>query len=179
MARVVSLSKDDGHKFSKVVHDSIRLLEGLGVEGDAHCGTTVKHQSRVQADPTHPNLRQVHLIHLELIQELRNSGFKVGPGIMGENILTEGIDILSLPKNTILNIGTDASIKVTGLRNPCAQLGDYQKGLTSAVLDKDESGALIRKSGIMAIVLKGGIVKKDDLISIELPPEPHQKLEPV
>ncbi|MBQ0763730.1 MOSC domain-containing protein [Marinobacter psychrophilus] len=178
MATVLSVSKDENHKFSKnTTFDSIKLLEGLGVEGDAHSGKTVKHRSRVKVDPSQPNLRQVHLIHSELILELRASGFDVSSGSMGENILTAGIDLLSLPTGTILKIGHAASVKITGLRNPCAQLDNYQKGLTKAVLGRTEDGELIRKTGVMSIVLNTGVVKIGDPIVVELPSAPHQKLQ--
>jgi MOSC domain-containing protein YiiM len=178
MATVVSVSKDENHNFSKnTTFDSIKLIEGLGVEGDAHSGKTVKHRSRVKVDPSQPNLRQVHLIHSELIQELQAGGFDVSSGSMGENILTEGIDLLSLPTGTILNIGHTASVKVTGLRNPCAQLDSFQKGLTKAVLGRSENGEIIRKAGVMSVVLKGGVVKLGDPIQIEFQPTPHQNLQ--
>lgn len=175
--KVVSLSKDQGHHFSKQLCEFLILLEGLGVEGDAHCGETVKHRSRVRIDPTQANLRQVHLIHSELLAELKAQGFQIEAGAMGENILTEGIDLLSLPKNTLLRIGDEVVLKVTGLRNPCAQLDNYQKGLTQAVLGRDSAGHLVLKAGIMAVVETGGIVKLDDLITMQLPVEPHKKLE--
>jgi MOSC domain-containing protein YiiM len=155
------------------------FLEGLGIEGDAHCGETVKHRSRVKIDPTQPNLRQVHLIHSELFSELRSKGFSVEAGTMGENILTQGVDLLSLPKNTLLKMGNDVVLRVTGLRNPCVQLDNYQKGLTQAVLGKDSDGNLVRKAGIMAVVENGGTVKLDDLINLELPSKPYEKLERV
>jgi len=176
---VVSLSKDSDHKFSKEVCEVLTFLKNLGIEGDAHCGITVKHRSRVKTDPSQPNLRQVHLVHSELIAELKNSGFDVSPGAIGENVLTSGIDLLSLPKNTILSLGSDVVLRVTGLRNPCAQLDNYQSGLTKAVLGKDENGHLVRKAGIMAVVEEGGVVKVGDTISIQLPPEPHEALERV
>jgi MOSC domain-containing protein YiiM len=157
----------------------IRLLAGLGVEGDAHLGATVKHRSRVARDPSRPNLRQVHLIHAELHAELLAAGFAVSPGDMGENITTRGIDLLKLPAGTQLHIGSMAVIEVTGLRNPCAQLDHFQPGLMAAVLDRDEHGNLIRKAGVMGIVLAGGSVQPGDPIHIELPPEPHRPLEPV
>ncbi len=157
----------------------IKLLKGLGVEGDAHLGKTVKHRSRVAKDPTQPNLRQVHLIHQELHEELANKGFEVTPGQMGENITTQGIDLLSLPKNTILTIGANAKVKITGLRNPCHQLDGIQKGLMKAVLDRDSEGNLIRKAGIMGIVLADGEIELGDEISIEWPAEPHLPLERV
>lgn len=177
--KVISLSKDLSHRFSKQSCDSLVFLEGLGVEGDAHCGETVKHRSRVKADPTQPNFRQVHLIHSELLSELRAQGFMVEAGTMGENILTEGIELLSLPKNTLLEIGNEVVLKVTGLRNPCAQLDNYQQGLTQAVLDRDSEGGLVLKAGIMAVVETGGNVKLKDLITVKLPSEPYEKLQRV
>ncbi len=176
---VRSVSKSERHTFSKFNCDRIVLLKGLGVEGDAHAGKTVKHRSRVAKDPNQPNLRQVHLIHVELFEELNAKGFTVGAGEIGENITTEGIPLLSLPKGTILRIGETVKIEVTGLRNPCKQLDALQKGLMKAVLDKDEEGNLIRKSGIMGIVLEGGVVKIGNEIEIALPPKPHVKLERV
>ena len=154
-------------------------MKGLGVEGDAHMGEKVKHRSRVAKDPNQPNLRQVHLIHAELFEELAKKGFQVSNGQMGENITTYGIDLLSLPKDSILYIGSSAKVQVTGLRNPCKQIDSIQNGLMQAVLDKDESGNLIRKSGIMGIVLEGGAVKPNDEITVVLPSEPHIKLDRV
>lgn len=177
--KVQSLSFDSQHQFSKKTSSSLIFIAGLGIKGDAHNGKTVQHLSRVKADPTQPNLRQVHLIHSELLTELQAKGFKVEAGALGENVLTQGIDLLSLPKETLLYLGEKVVLQVTGLRNPCAQLDNYQKGLTKAVLDKDDSGNLIRKAGIMAVVLKGGTVQLDDAIKIELPEIPHQKLERV
>jgi MOSC domain-containing protein YiiM len=175
-AVVTAVSCSPTHSFSKPNRNCIRLLAGLGVEGDAHLGTTVKHRSRVKKDPSQPNLRQVHLIHAELHDELKASGFDVSAGDMGENVTTRGIDLLSLPAGARLQIGEAAVIEVTGLRNPCVQIDRFQKGLMKAVLDKDEQGNLIRRSGIMGIVLEGGEVKPGDAIRVELPPEPHQRL---
>jgi MOSC domain-containing protein YiiM len=158
---------------------SIRLLQGLGVEGDAHAGTTVKHRHRVKIDPTQPNLRQVHLIHAELRDELRTQGFDVIAGAMGENVTTRGIDLLALPTGTKLHLGAEAVVEVTGLRNPCSQLNGVCDGLMAATLDKDAEGNLIRKAGIMGIVLAGGDVHADDAIVVELPAEPHKALQPV
>ncbi|MDB2438577.1 MOSC domain-containing protein [Hellea sp.] len=167
------------HSFSKQIQNSITLLEGLGVEGDAHLGKTVKHRSRVAVDPTQPNLRQVHLIHAELHDELIEKGFSVGVGVMGENITTRNIDLLGLPRGSRLSIGTNAVVEITGLRNPCKQIEDYQKGLLSAVLDKGDDGELIRKSGVMGIVVLGGEVQTGDEIKVSLPNKPHLKLERV
>jgi len=178
-AVVVAVSRSAAHTFGKANEPRIRLLAGLGVEGDAHAGVTVKHRSRVAADPTQANLRQVHLIHEELTAELASAGFRVAPGIMGENITTRGVDLLGLPQGTRLRIGPDAVVEVTGLRNPCIQLDRYQKGLMAAVLDRDANGALIRKAGIMGIVIAGGDVGPGDAIAAELPPEPHRRLERV
>jgi MOSC domain-containing protein YiiM len=176
---VVTVSKSRTHTFSKQNQDRIVLLAGLGVEGDAHMGETVKHRSRVRKDPTQPNLRQVHLIHAELHDELNASGFNVSAGEMGENITTRGVDLLGLPTGTRLHLGSTAIVEVAGLRNPCYQLDDFQEGLMKAVLDKDEQGNLIRKAGVMSIVLAGGEVRAGDSIRAELPPEPHQPLQSV
>ena len=176
---VIAVSSSRTHTFSKPNQGSIRLLTGLGVEGDAHCGERVQHRSRVARDPTQPNLRQVHLIHAELHDQLRAAGFSVFAGQMGENITTRGVDLLRLPTGTRLHLGDTAVIEVTGLRNPCVQLDDFQSGLMAAVLERDAQGALIRKAGIMAIVLADGEVRPGDPISVELPPEPHRALEVV
>jgi MOSC domain-containing protein YiiM len=176
---VVAVHRSATHTFSKPTHDSIQLLAGLGVAGDAHMGATVKHRSRVAADPTQPNLRQVHLIHAELHDELQAAGFKIMAGEMGENITTHGIAVLGLPTGTRLHIGATAVVEVTGLRNPCAQLDRFQSGLKAAVLGRDEHGNLIRKAGIMGIVLTSGMVKAGDLIRIELPQPPYRPLERV
>lgn len=177
--KVVALSLSASHSFSKPNQTSIRLLAGLGVEGDTHLGEKVQHLSRVKQNPDKPNLRQVHLIHAELHDELNASGFNVSPGQMGENITTRELDLLGLPTGTKLHIGNAAVVEVTGLRNPCHQLDDFQKGLMKAVLDKDAEGNLIRKAGIMGVVLTGGEVHIDDVIRVELPPEPHEPLKPV
>lgn len=163
---------------SKTNVPHIELLAGLGVAGDAHAGETVKHRSRVAANPNQPNLRQVHLIHTELFDELREKGFVISPGQMGENITTQGIDLLSLPRNTVLSIGT-TQILVTGLRNPCKQLDGLSPGLMQAVLGKDSQGKLVRKAGIMGIVLSGGRINIDDTIDIELPSQPYLALDRV
>ena len=173
---VIAVSRSPGHTLSKPNEGSIRLLEGLGVEGDAHMGVTVKHRSRVAKDPTFPNLRQVHLIHAELHDELEAAGFRLSPGIMGENVTTRGVDLLGLPTGAKLRLGPAALVEITGLRNPCAQLNKIQPGLMAATLDRDPHGNLIRKAGIMGVVLAGGEVKPGDKIEVELPPEPRRKL---
>jgi hypothetical protein len=177
--KVFAVSRSQSYTFSKDCQRSIKLVAGLGVEGDAHSGATVKHRSRVKADPTQPNLRQVHLIHVELLDELATKGFEVNPGSLGENITTIGIDVLSVPLDTLLHIGPSAVVKVTGLRNPCKQLDAYQQGLMQAVLEHRPSGELIRKCGVMGIVFSGGEVKSGDQIALVLPDEPHYKLERV
>jgi MOSC domain-containing protein YiiM len=178
-ARVVAVSGSRSHTFSKPNLLSIRLLAGLGVEGDAHAGATVKHRSRVAKDPSQPNLRQVHLIHSELHNELRAQGFDVHAGQLGENITTEGLNLLALPVGARLHIGPTAIIEVTGLRTPCAQIDAFQKGLTAAVLGRDEAGRLIRKTGVMSVVIAEGDVQVGDAIRIALPSAPHRSLEPV
>lgn len=176
--RVLAVCKSPDHTMSKPRAGSVRLIQGIGIEGDAHAGTTVKHRSRVAKDPTIPNLRQVHLIHAELFDELRAKGFSVDPGQMGENITTTGVDLLSLPRGTRLRLGASATIEITGLRNPCSQIDGIMPGLMEAVLERKPSG-LVRKSGVMAIVLASGDVRPDDPITIELPPHPHEQLKPV
>ena len=178
-AIVTAVSQSTGHEFSKQNQESIRLITGLGVAGDAHCGRTVQHRSRVARDPSQPNLRQVHLIHAELHDELQAAGFCVSAGDMGENITTRGVDLLGLPTGTRLHLGASAVVEVTGLRNPCPQLDAFQPGLTAAVLDHDAEGALVRKAGVMGIVLTGGEVQPGATLRVVLPPEPHEPLRPV
>ena len=177
--KIISLNKSPKHCLSKQPYASISLLKGLGVEGDVHMGKTVKHRSRVAKDPTQPNFRQIHLIPNELFTELRLLGFEVRAGEMGENITTEGINLLELPKDTILKIGLEAKIKITGLRNPCNQLNSIKSGLMQAVISKDASGNLIRKAGVMGIVIEGGVITLDDHIEIHLPSKPFEKLDKV
>jgi MOSC domain-containing protein YiiM len=176
---VEAVNRSPAHTLTKPEQSCIRLLAGLGVEGDAHMGATVKHRSRVARNPDQPNLRQVHLIHAELHDELRARGFSVCAGEMGENITTRGVDLLALPRGTRLRLGGEAVIEITGLRNPCAQLDTIQPGLLAAVLDRDAEGNLIRKAGVMAVVLTGGDVRPSDQITIELPPKPRRPLTPV
>jgi len=176
---VVAVARSPVHGFSKPTEQAITLLAGLGVEGDAHMGDRVKHRSRVARDPTQPNLRQVHLLQAELLEELAARGFPLRPGDVGENLLTRGLDLLGLPTGTRLRIGATAEIEVTGLRNPCAQLDRFQPGLTAAVLDRAADGSLIRKAGIMGVVLAGGVVRPGDALVATVPPLPHRPLLPV
>ena len=177
--QVIAVSTSAIHAFSKDTASQIKLVAGLGVEGDAHCGVTVKHRSRVAQDPTQPNLRQVHLIHAELFEELAEMGFKVAPGQIGENIATRNLNLLALPVDTELHIGASAIVKLTGLRNPCEQLNQYQAGLTAAVLGRTPDGKLVRKAGVMGVVIASGVVRPGDSITIKLPVEPHRILERV
>jgi len=172
---VAAVSRDAAHNFNKPNVDAIELIAGLGVKGDAHFGETVQHLVRVREDPTKPNRRQVHLIHGELHDELRELGLSVGPGEMGENITTRGLDLLGLPRGTRLHVGSEAVVEVTGLRTPCKQIERFQAGLMAAV-SQDANGNLFFKSGIMGIVVRGGVVKAGDAIRIQWPPEPHEKL---
>jgi MOSC domain-containing protein YiiM len=167
------------HRFSKPTQDCITLVAALGIDGDAHQGALVKHRSRVRRDASQQNLRQVHLIHAELHDELKAAGFAVAAGQMGENVTTRGVDLLALPTATRLLLGAEAVVEVTGLRNPCTQLDDFQPGLMRAVLGRDEHGAVVRKAGVMGIVLAGGVVRSGDAIKVELPSPPHRALEPV
>jgi MOSC domain-containing protein YiiM len=176
---VAAVSSSAAHTFSKPARPAIRLLAGLGVAGDAHLGVTVQHRSRVARDPSQPNLRQVHLIHAELHDDLRAAGFAVTAGDMGENVTTRGLDLLGLPAGARLCLGSSAVVEVTGLRNPCRQLDDYEAGLMKAVLGRDRDGRVIRKAGVMGIVLAAGTVRPGDPIRVELPAPPHQPLLPV
>jgi MOSC domain-containing protein YiiM len=176
---VTAVHRGARHTLAKPSQDSIRLLTGLGVEGDAHLGKTVKHRSRVARDPNQPNLRQVHLIQAELHDELAPGGFSLSPGQMGENVTTRGVDLLRLPTGARLHLGATAVVEITGLRNPCAQLDRIQPGLMAATLERDADGKLHRKAGVMGIVLADGEVRPGDPIQVELPPEPHLPLEPV
>lgn len=177
--RVEAVACSSQHAFSKPVAGSIRLLAGLGVEGDAHSGRTVQHLSRVARDPSQPNLRQVHLIAAELHEELAVRGFDVAPGQLGENLTTRGIDLLALPTGTRLRLGPEAVVEVTGLRNPCAQINGLRPGLLAAVLDRDAAGELIRRAGVMGIVVTGGRVQAGDVIEVQHPAPPHVPLAPV
>jgi MOSC domain-containing protein YiiM len=179
LAVVVAVSRGAVHAVSKPRCERIRLLAGLGVEGDVHLGATVRHRSRVARDPSRPNLRQVHLIHAELHEELRAAGFTLAPGEMGENVTTRGIDLLALPAGTRLRLGDAAVVEVTGLRNPCAQLDGLRAGLMAATLGRDERGGIVRKAGVMAVVVGGGEVRAGDAIAVELPGPPHRPLVPV
>ncbi|MGY4829830.1 MOSC domain-containing protein [Sphaerotilaceae bacterium SBD11-9] len=178
-AHITSVSLSAAHGFSKNTTPQIRLLAGLGVEGDAHCGVTVKHRSRVARDPTQPNLRQVHLVHAELFEELAAQGFAIAPGQIGENVTTRGIALLDLPVGTQLHIGEAAVVELTGLRNPCEQLNQFQPGLTAAVLGRTPEGKLVRKAGVMGVVVAGGVVQAGDAIRVHLPAPPHRELERV
>ncbi|BBB01636.1 hypothetical protein RVR_9144 [Actinacidiphila reveromycinica] len=176
---VVAVSRDATHRFSKANQDRVRLLAGLGVEGDAHLGVTVQHRSRVAQDPTRPNLRQVHLIHAELFAELREAGYTIAPGDLGENITTSGLALLDLPTGTRLRVGPSALVEVTGLRNPCRQIDAFRGGLLKHVVGRDETGSIVRKAGVMGVVVEGGTVRPGDPISVELPAAPHLPLERV
>lgn len=179
IGRVVSVARDGVHRFSKTPCETVRLLAGLGVEGDAHCGETVKHRSRVAADPSAPNLRQVHLLAVELLEELAAEGFRLAPGDLGENLTTRGLDLLALPRGTRLALGMSAVVELTGLRNPCAQIEAYAPGLLARVVHRGDDGALVRRAGVMAVVLEGGEVTRGAAIVATLPPAPWEKLERV
>jgi MOSC domain-containing protein YiiM len=177
IARVVAVHRSDAHTFSKVTVDSIELVPGYGVVGDAHYGANVMHRSRVAADPTQPNLRQVHLVREELFAESAAQGFIVKAGDLGENVTTRGLDLIALPTGTALRIGDEALVILTGLRNPCGQINGFQEGLLGAMLDRDADGNLIRKTGVLSVVVQGGIIKPGDAIRVSYPPEPHRPMD--
>ena len=177
--KVEAVSRSASHGPVKEKEQAIRLIAGLGVEGDVHAGEKVQHLSRVRRDPTEPNLRQVHLIHAELHEELVADGLDVAPGAMGENVTTRGVDLLGLPAGARLRLGSEAVVEVKGLRNPCNQLNGVAPGLMKAVLGRDENGDLVYKAGVMGVVVEGGEVRPGDPIDVELPAEPHVRLAPV
>jgi len=176
---VVAVSRSEMHTFAKHNRDAVRLIAGFGVEDDAHGGPTVRHRSRVARDATRPNLRQVHLIHAELLDELAESGFDVAPGELGENLTTRGIPLLGLPTGARLRLGDDAVIELTGLRTPCVQIDRFQSGLLAKVVARAETGEIVRRAGVMSVVIEGGVVRTGDAIVVELPAAPHRALEPV
>ncbi|MEU2288248.1 MOSC domain-containing protein [Streptomyces sp. NPDC013178] len=173
---VTAVSSNGTYSFTKPNRDSITLIAGLGVEGDVHAGATVKHRFRMEKDPSQPNLRQVHLIHEELFDEVREAGFEVRAGELGENVTTRGVDLLGLPVGARLRLGDRAVVEVTGLRNPCAQIDRFQKGLMKEVVGRDAAGRPAFRSGIMSVVLTGGVVRPGDPITVELPTGAHQPL---
>lgn len=178
-ARVVAVSRDSAHRFSKPTVPAIRLLQGLGVEGDAHCGARVQHRSRVRRDPGQPNLRQVHLVHAELFDEVAAHGHQVAPGQMGENLTTWGVDLLGLPRGALLRVGAQAEVEVTGLRNPCYQIEVFQHGLLGQMVGVDKHGRTVRRAGVMGVVRRSGTVRPGDPVVAVLPDGPHHRLEPV
>ncbi|WP_053846969.1 MOSC domain-containing protein [Streptomyces sp. NRRL B-24085] len=174
---ITAVSSNGTYSFSKPNRESITLLAGFGVEGDVHGGATVKHRFRMRKDPSQPNLRQVHLMHEELFDELREAGFEVGAGELGENVTTRGVDLLGLPVGTLLHLGEEAVVEVTGLRNPCAQIDRFRKGLLKRVVGRDEDGRALFRSGIMSVVVRGGAVRAGDAVGVELPGGPHRPLD--
>jgi MOSC domain-containing protein YiiM len=178
-ATVVAVSARRGHGFSKTPALSIRLVAGLGVEGDGHFGATVQHRSRAARRPDAPNLRQVHLLQSELFDELAGRFGPLGAGDMGENILTRDLDLLALPAATRLHLGGAAVVELTGLRNPCVQIDRFRPGLMQACLGRRPDGGLDRKAGVMAIVIEGGDVLPGETIGVRLPAPPHRPLQPV
>ncbi|MFJ4204644.1 MOSC domain-containing protein [Streptomyces sviceus] len=175
--KITAVSSNGTYSFTKPNRESITLLAGFGVEGDVHGGATVKHRFRMKKDPSQPNLRQVHLMHEELFEEVRRAGFEVAAGELGENVTTRGVDLLGLPVGTLLHLGGEAVVAVTGLRNPCAQIDRFQKGLMKQVVGRSEDGRALFRSGIMSVVVSGGVVRAGDAVGVELPKGPHRPLD--
>ncbi|MDQ6934701.1 MAG: MOSC domain-containing protein [Actinomycetota bacterium] len=177
--RVVGVHRHDDHQFSKPPADSVQLVAGRGVAGDAHFGTTVQHRSRMARDPSQPNLRQVHLIHTELLEELRAKGYDVHPGQLGENLTTQGVDLLGLPAGALLCVGSEVVLEITGLRNPCVQIERFAPGMLGEVTGRGPDGEVLRRAGVMSVVRTGGVVRPGDPIQAQLPEGKHQRLAPV
>lgn len=177
--RVAGLAASPRHRFSKAPQPSVLLVEGHGVQGDAHAGATVRHRSRRRWRPEAPNLRQVHLLSAELLGELAAKGYDVGPGDLGENVLTAGLDLLALPTGTVLRLGEEAELEVTGLRNPCVQLDRFADGLMAELVGRGEDGAVVRRAGVMAVVRRSGTVVVGDAVTVLLPRPPYRPLAPV
>jgi MOSC domain-containing protein YiiM len=176
---VVCVARKKAHGPRKRPQLMIRLVAGLGVEGDAHAGATVMHRSRRRQFPDVPNLRQVHLLHEELFAELSAQGFSIEPGLMGENVTTRGLDLLGLPRGARIRLGDTAVVEVTGLRNPCVQLDGIEPGLMAACVGRGADGEPLRKAGVMAVVLEGGDVRPGDAVVVNVPEGAHQRLKPV
>jgi len=177
MGSVAHLHRSESHSFSKHHVDELVLLTGMGVQGDVHCGATVKHRSRVEPESAPPNLRQVHLMPQELHDELRDAGFTAGPGDLGENITTTGLDLVALPTGTVLRIGDGALLALTGLRNPCLQIDNFERGVLKQVMTRDADGNVVRRAGVMSVVILGGTIRRGDRIDVALPPEPRAPLD--
>ncbi|MDQ0574017.1 MOSC domain-containing protein [Agromyces albus] len=178
-ATVIGVARDDAHRFSKPLREEIQLIAGFGIDGDAHAGPTVQHPSRVKREPSAPNLRQVHLIHAELLDELAIDGYEVTPGALGENVTTRGVDLLGLPRGTRVRLGPEAEIEITGLRNPCKQIDQLGDGLMKRLVSRGDDDEVVRLAGVMAIVLSGGAVRPGDPITVTLPDGEHEALQPV
>jgi MOSC domain-containing protein YiiM len=176
---VIAVCSKETHGVRKLQRAAVKLVVNHGVEGDYHAGALVRHRSRVARDPQQPNLRQVHLMHAELFDELSAIGIDVAPGDMGENITTRGLPILDLTPGTRLHLGDSAIVEITGCRNPCAQLNDIDQRLLAQVAQKAADGSIIRKAGIMGIVIVGGVVRPGDAIRVEAPANTSARLEPV
>ena len=179
--RVVAVNSKDTPGVGKIPRDAVTLIANHGIEGDYHAGPDVRHRSRAAKDPQQPNRRQVHLMHSELFDDLAPLGIKVTPGAMGENITTRGLALLDLAPGTKLRLGDTAVIEITGCRNPCNQLDAVDERLLAQVALKAGDGSIIRKAGIMAVVLAGGVVRPGDAISVEAPlgAAAEARLEPV
>jgi MOSC domain-containing protein YiiM len=169
---VVSVNSDDAHRFSKIARQSVRLVEGHGIEGDAHAGRFVQHRHQAKKAPRAPNRRQVHLVQSELFEEMRRLGFVIAPGDLGENITTVGIDLLALPLGAQLHLGESAVVELTGLRTPCALIDKFKTRLKRAMIVRTPHGVTFR-AGVLGIVTSSGDLRPGDLVRAELPASRH------
>jgi hypothetical protein len=171
---VHSVSASPRHGFSKLVRESITLIKGHGVDGDAHAGAFVKHRYLARWRPRMANERQVHLINQALFEELFSEGFNVQPGNLGENVTTRGIDLLRLPLGTMLALGPTAAVELRGLRTPCVLVDRFRKGLLKALVRKGEQPRF--RAGVMGVVREGGILFPGNPVKVTISPAPWQAL---
>jgi MOSC domain-containing protein YiiM len=144
--RLVSVNVNSSKEFRKLPRTSGKLIEDFGLEGDRHAGRP---------------LRQVSILNAETVDELAQAGMPVEPGVLGENITLEGLPVMGLAEGVRLRIG-DAELEIVGDRPACRELLDVHKNALKA---------LVGRTGKMARVVKGGMVRPGD--PIELIEEPY------
>lgn len=175
---VLAVSADRGHRFRKMPQRDILLVEGHGVEGDAHAGPFVRHRYLARRQPRLPNLRQVHLIPSALFGTLRRCGYEIGAGGLGENVTTAGLNLEEMPLGTRILLGQTASVELIGLRTPCVLIDRFRSGLKQHLLAFAKTGPAFR-CGVMGVVRTGGRVAAGDVARVVLPSPPVRALPPI